>query len=66
MLISNHTLEGYKPIKYAKLPEDFNQQTHYAVQGEVEEREDHIFIGIEVKELDIDDNDNMDDFEEGE
>lgn len=59
-------LEEYKQIKYAKLPEDFNQQTHYAIQGEVEEREDHIFIGIEVKGLDIDDNDNMNDFEEGE
>ena len=53
-LISNHMLKGYKPIEYEKIPEDFNQQTHYAIQKGYEDKGEYIFIGIEIKGLDID------------
>ena len=44
-----------KPIFYGEIPE-FNQETHGAFQLEPVEHYDHIFIGVEIRELEIDEN----------
>lgn len=53
MLISNHTLEGYKPIKYGDVPSHFYEETHYLVEKEPIEFDDYIQIDYEAKELEI-------------
>lgn len=47
-------LYGYKPIEYQRIPEDFNQETHFITQGEATDEDDYIFVKIEMKELQID------------
>lgn len=55
LLTADTLLPNYKPIEYAVIPEDFNQQTHYLVQKEPVEFEEYIYLGIEIKELQLDD-----------
>ena len=55
LLTADTLLPNYKPIEYAVIPEDFNQQTHYLVQKEPVDFEDYIYLGIEIKELQLDD-----------
>lgn len=50
-------LSGYKPIEYAQIP-DFDQTTHAVYQGEVTEDERNIYVGIEIKELELDEGDD--------
>ena len=54
----NELLGSYKIHRKDNLRidfEDFNQQTHYLVQKQPVEFEDYIYLGIEVKELQLDD-----------
>lgn len=48
-------LEGYKPIEFEGLPNGFDQTKEYAVQAEPVDRGDHIFVGIEIHELELKD-----------
>ncbi len=41
-----------KPIIYAPVPE-FDQQTQYVAQSAPVDMGDHIFVGVEVKELEL-------------
>lgn len=41
-------------MKYAEIPEEFNQNTHFIKQSDPEEKKDEIFVGIEIHELEID------------
>ena len=54
-MTSESALPNYKPLEYEQIPEDFNQETHYATQAEPEEYEDYIFLGVEINELELDD-----------
>ena len=42
-----------KPVVYAPIPDTFEQATEYVVQLEPGEKEDHVFVGVEVKTLEI-------------
>lgn len=45
--------QGYKPLVYGEIPEDFYEETHFLIEKEPEEFEDYIFIGYEAVELKI-------------
>jgi len=55
LLTSDHLHLDYKPIEYEALPTDFNQELHYAVQQPPVDYDDYIYLGLEVKELQLDD-----------
>ena len=42
-----------KPVIYEKIPE-FDQTTQAVYQLEPNEMDDHIFVGIEVREVEVD------------
>ena len=52
--------EGYKPLVYKEVPE-YDENTQYVVEGEPVERENDIFINLEVRELELDG--DIDDFD---
>lgn len=41
-----------KPIKYAEMP-TYNQETQYVIEKEPVDMGDHIFIDLEVKDMEI-------------
>lgn len=41
---------------YEDIPKDFDESTQYITQKKPDEKEDHIFIGIEIHELEVDEN----------
>jgi len=45
-----------KPFVYAPIPDTFDQATQYVVQLEPVEKKDHVFIGVEIKKLAIENN----------
>lgn len=53
LLIRDHMSQGYKPLVYGEIPEDFYEETHFLIEKEPEEFEDYIFIGYEAVELEI-------------
>lgn len=59
--LSSKQREGYKPVKYADIPE-FDQSTHYVMQTAPVEETDHIYVGIEFHKLpeDLTEGDNFD------
>lgn len=46
--------EGYKPIEYAPIPLDFDQTAQYVMQAAPIDKEDHIYVGVEVYNLELD------------
>ena len=54
LLLSLNQLEGYKPVVYAEIPLEFDETTHYVVQSEPVDEGERIFIGVEMFELQID------------
>lgn len=48
-------LQNYKPIEFAEVPEDFDQQTHYITQLDPIDEDGYIYIGIQLNELILDD-----------
>lgn len=42
-----------KPIIYAPVPSTFDQRTQYVVQLAPVEMADHIFVGVEIRELEL-------------
>lgn len=54
LLTSDHLHLDYKPIEYEKIPEGFNQETHFITQGEAVDEGDYIFVKIEIDELQSD------------
>ena len=48
-----------KPIVYAPIPDMFDQATQYVVQLMPVEKADHIFVGIKVKTLVVEDNKDL-------
>lgn len=59
---SESMLPGYKEIVFQEIPKDFNQETHYITQQEPEDREDHIFLGVNIYELDLTEEDFGEEF----
>lgn len=55
MVTAETLLPNYKPLEYAVIPEEFNQETHYLVQNQPVEFEEYIYLGVETKELELDD-----------
>lgn len=55
---SHKQLDGYKPIVYADIPESFDQTSQYITQRSPKDEEDKIYVGVEVHELDIEDDDD--------
>ena len=55
LITSESMLQDYKPIEYERLPIDFNQETHYVTQTKPVEEDNHIYIGIEIHELETKD-----------
>lgn len=53
-MLSLNQLEGYKSVVYAEIPSDFDETTHYIVQSEPIDEGERIFIGVEMFELQID------------
>lgn len=51
---------------YEKVPIDFDQQAYYIVQREPEDKGDNIYLGIEIRELNIFDEDIEDETMSGE
>lgn len=47
-----------KPIIYEEIPE-YNQETQYIIQLEPVEQEDCIYYGVEIRELEVEDNEEM-------
>lgn len=41
-----------KPVKYAELPM-YNQETQYVIEKEPVDMGDHIFVDLEVKDVEI-------------
>jgi hypothetical protein len=54
--LNSRQLEGYKPVKYAVIPE-FDQPTHFVVQKTPIDNVDEIFVDVEIRELPADLND---------
>lgn len=52
---SSKPLDGYKLLRHEKIPESFNQESEYVIQCDPVEKDDYIFIGIEIHELEIED-----------
>ena len=50
---SEYPLFNYKPVVYAEIPV-FDQATEFIVQAEPIDRGEDIFVGIEVKKMQID------------
>ena len=42
-----------KPIVYEEIPE-FNQETQYVIQKEPVDMGDYLYVGLEVKDMEID------------
>jgi hypothetical protein len=42
-----------KPIVYGERPEEFDETKHYVVEAAPVEKEDHIFIELLIKDLDL-------------
>ena len=42
-----------KPIVYGERPKEFDETKHYVVEAEPVEKEDHVFIELIIKELDL-------------
>lgn len=63
LLISDNILPNYKPIEYGEIPKDFNQETHYITQKLPSDEGDYIFIGVDIHELILDDEEFIEDFE---
>lgn len=49
---------GAKPVVYEDVPE-FNQETHYVVQCPPVDAGNHIYMGVEVREMEQTDEDEM-------
>ena len=45
-----------KILEYAEVPE-YDQQTQYVIQSPPEDRGDYIFVGVEIRDLEPDEND---------
>lgn len=45
---------GAKPIEYAEIPE-FDQEFQAVFEKEPVDKGDHIFVGVEVREVELDD-----------
>lgn len=56
LIMSDTQFEGYKPVEYAEIP-NFDQTTQYIIQTAPVDKGDHIFIGIEIKQLELDEGD---------
>lgn len=54
----NIQLDSYKPIAYAEIP-TFDESTQYVVQLAPVEETDSIYIGIEIKQLELTDEGEM-------
>jgi len=52
---SSKKVDGYKLIEYAKIPETFDENKHYLVESEPVDKGDYIYIGNEIHELEIED-----------
>lgn len=51
LLLSDEPLDNYKPVQYAPIPDSFDQATQYVIQADPVDNGDIISMGIEVKEL---------------
>ncbi|MBB6446443.1 hypothetical protein [Bacillus benzoevorans] len=54
LVLSDVQSDGYKPIVYSDIPE-FDQVSQYIQQGNTTELNDHIEVGYEIKELEVQD-----------
>jgi len=50
---SEYQLYNYKPVVYAEIPV-FDQSTEFVVQSEPIDRGDDIFVGIEIRTMQVD------------
>lgn len=60
LLQSSREREGYKPLRYADIPESFDETTHFITQSEPVEKDEEIYVGIEIGELEIEDDEEYD------
>ena len=42
-----------KPIVYGKIPSGFDETKHYVIQAEPVEKDDHVFIELLIKDLEL-------------
>lgn len=54
LVVTGPAYPGAKPVVYEDVPL-FDQTTHYVVQQPPVDAGNHIFMGVEVRELEIDD-----------
>lgn len=57
LITSDNQLAGYKPVEYKEIPE-FDQMTQAVYQGKVKDEGDFISVGVEIRDLEQDENDN--------
>lgn len=53
LVMSEVMIDGYKPIKYAPIPQ-FDQETQYVAQTAPSDSGDSIYVGVEIGELELD------------
>jgi hypothetical protein len=53
LITSDTQLDGYKPVKYAEVP-DFDQLTQAVMQGDVVDDGEVIHVGVNIIDLEID------------
>jgi hypothetical protein len=53
LMVSEFQRDGYKPIIYAELPENFDQTTQYAIQSLPIENDDCVYMGINIIDLPV-------------
>jgi hypothetical protein len=51
LILSKDCQEGYKPVVFAEIPDNFDQQTQAVFQIEPVDKGDYIEVGVEIKEL---------------
>lgn len=55
LFTSSKQIDGHKPVKYAEIPKRFDETKHYLLESEPIDKGDHIYIGNELHELAIED-----------
>lgn len=51
LILSDECQEGYRPVEFAEIPSDFDQQTQAVFQTEPVDMGDYIFVGVEIRAL---------------
>jgi hypothetical protein len=59
LVITGEATEGSKPVVHEEIPEEFDQISHYVIQQSPVDLGSHIFMGIEIREVETEDTEEL-------